>query len=71
MKKIVSIILILLGIGLGYVGFTDLQDSSASVEIGEFELGVEDSSSKNQAYIMLGLGVLSVLIGAGLLAKSK
>ena len=71
MKRLVSVVLILLGLALGYYGYQDLDDSSTSVEIGELEIKAEDNASKNRAYILLGSGVLSFVLGVYLLSRAK
>jgi len=69
MNRILFIALILIGLGLGYFGFTKLENSGSSLEIGKLEISAEDKGSSTQAYIMMGLGAL--LIGAGIVGAAK
>ncbi|MFK7808203.1 MAG: hypothetical protein AB8F74_10425 [Saprospiraceae bacterium] len=69
MNKLVPIILIVLGLGLGYFGFAKLEDSSASIEIADIEISAGDKGGQTQAYLMMGLGAL--LLGAGLVGAVK
>lgn len=69
MKKVISILLILGGIYLGYEGVTRLQNSSKSVGIGDVKLSVKDESSATTAYIYLGLGVLMLAGGVVMIRK--
>lgn len=62
MKNIISIVLIVAGIALGLLGFTKMDDSTASVDIAGIELSAGDESGQNQAYMMMGLGAL-LLVG--------
>lgn len=62
MKKLISIVLIIAGIALGILGFTKLDDSTASAEIAGIELSVGDEDGQNQGYMMMGLGAL-LLVG--------
>lgn len=66
MKNPLAIILILIGLGLGIYGITQLNDSGGSVEIAGIELSAEDSGKKTSAYAMIGFGILSLIGGIGL-----
>lgn len=65
MKKIISIGFILFGLALGYVGYTKIKKSDKSLNIGKIELSVQNSESKTEAYLFIGGGILSVLLGIG------
>lgn len=69
MKNLVSIVLILVGIGLGFAGFTKLDDSQSSIEIGDLEISAGDQSSSNTAYVMMGIGALCLIGGVVSLSK--
>ncbi len=63
MKNPLSIVLIIAGILLGIYGIMQLDNSDKSVEIAGIELGVKDKGASNQAYVFIGLGVLSLIGG--------
>lgn len=70
MKKVISVLLIIGGLYLGYEGVTRLQNSSSSVGIGDVQLSIKDESSAASAYIYLGLGVLMIAGGVVMLRKA-
>ncbi len=70
MKNPLAIILIVVGIALGIYGATQLDNSKKSVEVAGIELGVKDKGSSNSAYVMIGLGVLSLIGGVMMSRKS-
>lgn len=55
--KLIGAILIILSIGLGYVGFNKVSASSASVKVLGLEIDASNESGKTQGYIYLGLAV--------------
>ncbi len=69
MKKVIGIILILISIYTGYVGFEKFSSSGESVKILGLELSAKDSDGRSQAYIILGLSIVSFLGGIYLVAK--
>lgn len=71
MKNIISLILILAGLGLGYMGYTKMQDSSNSLKIGGIELKAQDSAAKNESYLFLGGGALCLVLGVVALTRGK
>lgn len=71
MKKIVPIVLVVLGVALGVMGFMQMGDSSSSLSVGDVEISATDESSQTQAYVLLGLGALGVIAGAGMMSKMK
>ncbi len=70
MKKTVGIILIILAIGLGYIGIKGIQESGDSVEILGIELSAENKQEKTIAYIELA-GALALLVGGIYLVGKK
>lgn len=68
MKNPLSIVLIIVGLLLGIYGAMQVSDSGKSVEVAGIELGVKDKGARTQAYVFIGLGVLSLLGG---MAMSK
>ena len=64
MKKILSILIILGGLALGYFGFIKLEDSSKGISIGKLEIKAENKEATSMAYVMIGLGIAMVIGGA-------
>ena len=71
MKQFLPYILLVSGLALGIFGFTKLDDSSASMAIGDVEISATDEGSQTQAYVLIGIGVIGVLAGVGLMTKAK
>lgn len=71
MKSTIGIILIVGAVILGYLGITNLQESSKSVEILGIELKAEDNKGKEIAYIEIGAAVLALVGGIYLLGQKK
>ncbi len=71
MKKVIGIILIIGAIVLGYLGITDLNSSSSSVELLGMEITAEDKSAKEMAYVKIGLGVVALVAGVYLIGQKK
>lgn len=69
MKNIIAIILIVLGVALGIYGYSTLQDSGGSLEMGDIEISAQDSGQRNQGYILMGLGVVCLIGGVYTLKK--
>ncbi|GLR15719.1 hypothetical protein [Portibacter lacus] len=69
MKKIIGIVLIVLAVVLGYMGYNQVAESTASAEILGVELTASDEGGQMQGYILLGLGVISLLSGIYLMGK--
>ncbi|MDO5665884.1 MAG: hypothetical protein Q4G63_11600 [Bacteroidia bacterium] len=71
MKQVIGIILIVGAVILGYLGITNLQKSSKSVEILGVEITAQDNKGKEIAYIEIGAAVLSLIGGIYLLGQKK
>lgn len=71
MKSIIGIILIAGAVILGYLGITNLQKSSKSVEILGIEITAEDNKGKEIAYIEIGVAVITLIGGIYLLGQKK
>lgn len=61
-KKIISIVLVLASLALGYLGITKVMESEASVDVVGIEINASDKDQKRNGYIMCGAAVL-LLIG--------
>jgi hypothetical protein len=70
MKKTIGIILVIVGIGLGAYGFSQMGDDSASIEIGDLELSAKDQEASNQTLIIFALSGLAI-IGGAVMASRK
>jgi hypothetical protein len=70
MKNPLSLVLIVAGLLLGIYGVMRMDDSRKSVEIAGVELGVKDTGGLNQAYVLIGLGVLSIIGGVAASRRS-
>ncbi len=55
--KGIGAILIIISLGLGYVGFNKVSANSASVKVLGLEIDASNESGKTQGYIYLGLAV--------------
>jgi hypothetical protein len=71
MKSVIGIILIAGAVILGYLGITNLQKSSKSVEILGIEITAEDNKGKEIAYIEIGVAVITLIGGIYLLGQKK
>jgi general stress protein CsbA len=69
MKKTIGLILIVLAIVLAYMGYSQVAESTAAVEILGVELKASDQSGQTQGYILLILGIVSLLAGIFLIGK--
>jgi len=68
-RKVISIILIVLSLGIGYFGLNKINENSTSVKILDLKVDMSNSSGKEQGYIYVGLAV--ILIGGGLYLLKK
>lgn len=64
MKSVIGIILIILGVYLGYNGVQILRSSDKSIEIGNLEIGAKDKKKESNGYIWLGGGLIALIAGA-------
>lgn len=71
MKSTIGIILIVVALILGYLGVTQIQESSNAVEVLGIELRAEDKGSKEAGFIQLGLGIVALAGGIYLVDKQK
>lgn len=69
--KIVPVLLLVAGIALGIFGYTRLDDSSASISLGDAEISATDEGGRTQAYVLMGIGVVCLVLGAGMMRGSK
>jgi len=69
--KMIGAILILISIGIGYIGFNKIADSTNKVNILGLKIEASNESGKQEGYIYLGLGILLFVGGIYTLNKSK
>jgi hypothetical protein len=70
-SKIIGAILIILSLGIGYIGFNKVADSSNSVKLLGVQIDASNESGKEQGYLYLGLAVLLFVGGIYTINKSK
>ena len=70
-SKIIGAILILLSLGIGYIGFNEVADNSNSFKLLGVQIDASNESGKEQGYLYLGLAVLLFVGGIYTINKSK
>jgi hypothetical protein len=70
-SKIIGAILIIISLGIGYVGFNKIADSSNSVKLLGVEIDASNESGKEQGYLYLGLAIVLFVGGIYTINKSK
>lgn len=68
-KKPLKIYLHILGLGLGYFGFTSINENTKSLEIGNLELTAQKDSESTFVYLLLGAGAIFLIGGVVGLTK--
>jgi len=71
LSKIIGAILIIISLGIGYVGFNKIADSSNSVKLLGVEIDASNESGKEQGYLYLGLAIVLFVGGIYTVNKSK
>ena len=66
MKRLIGYILIIGALALGYLGYNKLQENKAEIKIGDLEISANAGDTKQEAYLMFGLGVVCLLAGMAL-----
>jgi hypothetical protein len=70
-SKIIGAILIIISLGIGYVGFNKIADSSNSVKLLGVEIDASNESGKEQGYLYLGLAIVLFVGGIYTVNKAK
>ncbi|MFN3968238.1 hypothetical protein [Flavobacterium sp.] len=70
-SKIIGAILIIVSLGIGYLGYTKIADSSASVNLLGLKIDASDESGKQEGYLFVGLAVVLFAGGIYTLNKAK
>ena len=68
-SKIIGAVLILISLGIGYLGYTKIADSSASVNVLGVKIDASNESGKQEGYLFVGLAV--VLFAGGIYTINK
>ena len=71
LSKIIGAILIIISLGIGYVGFNKIADSSNSVKLLGVEIDASNESGKEQGYLYLGLAIVLFVGGIYTVNKAK
>ena len=70
-SKTIGIILIIISLGISYLGFTKIADNTNKINFLGIKIEASNESQKQQGYIYLGLGILLFVGGIYTLNKSK
>ncbi len=68
-SKTVGLLLMVVSLGLGYIGFTTIADNHAELDLSVIQIDISDKKGKEQGYIYLGIA--AVLLGAGAFLASR
>ena len=69
--KIIGVILIVVSLVVGYLGFKKIDDNSKEINLLGIKVNASDESGKKQGYLYLGLAI--VIFGGGIytITRSK
>jgi hypothetical protein len=70
-SKIIGTILIIICLGIGYIGFNKIADSTNSINVLGVQIEASNDSGKEQGYLYLGLAILLFVGGIYTVNKSK
>jgi hypothetical protein len=70
-SKIIGAILIIISLGIGYIGFNKIADSTNSVKLLGVQIDASNESGKEQGYLYLGLALVLFVGGIYTVNKSK
>ena len=71
LTKIIGAFLIIISIGIGYIGFNKVDDNTAEVKLFGLEINASNESGRQQGFIYLGLAVALFAGGIYSLNKAK
>jgi len=69
--KITGIILILLSLGIGYIGFNKIEDSSKTINLLGLKIEASNTSDKQEGYLYVGFAIIFFIGGIFTVNKSK
>jgi hypothetical protein len=70
-SKIIGAVLIIISLGIGYVGFNKIADSTNSIKLLGVKIDASNESGKEQGYLYLGLALVLFVGGIYTVNKSK
>lgn len=70
-SKIIAVVLIMASLGIGYLGYNKVSESTNQVNLLGLEIEASNESGKQEGYIFIGLAALLFLGGIYTLNKSK
>jgi hypothetical protein len=71
LSKILGTILILISLGIGYIGFNKIADNTNKINLLGLKIDASNESGKQQGYLYLGFGILLFVGGIYTLNKAK
>ncbi|OCB71157.1 hypothetical protein B0A79_22435 [Flavobacterium piscis] len=69
--KIIGIILIVISLGVGYIGINKIADNTKEINLLGLKINASNESGKQQGYLYLGLGIILLVGGIYTVNKSK
>ncbi|NMM48152.1 DUF3185 family protein [Marinigracilibium pacificum] len=70
MKKIIGVVLIVIGLVLLYTGYNKYEESTGSLSIGDLEISSSNKEGTTTAYMMFGGAVVALIAGGMMVKKS-
>ncbi len=70
-SKIIGAILIIISLGIGYVGFNKIADNTNSIKLLGVQIDASNESGKEQGYLYLGLALVLFVGGIYTVNKAK
>ena len=70
-RKIIGAILIIISLGLGYLGFKTMSESSNSVKVLGVNIEASNESEKRKGYMYIGLAIVLFAGGIYTINQSK
>jgi len=69
--KITGTVLIILSLGIGYLGFNKIAENTNSIKLLGVQIDASNESGKEQGYLYLGLAILLFVGGIYTVSKSN
>lgn len=70
-SKIIAAVLIMVSLGIGYLGYNKISESTNQVNVLGLEIEASNKSGKQEGYLFMGMAVLLFSGGIYTLNKSK